>query len=227
MLELNFYPYSAPIVLTDDLFEEYVGSDLLSVTSVSQRKAAYWLAEIKVSEDIASFLAKTIVTGTYSYNPLISLDHAYVHRVIRTTFIDYEENHYYIITGTANNYVALYDSRYGIVDIANGVGNCGCHQNNAVPYKVEIVYETGLTSGTTYQPDMLLGLATYSKLILNQMAGYGNEAPGDIGIQQFRNQEYQEQRVSLSKTLYGSSPEAQMVRSMINRYRRNKVVALR
>lgn len=227
MLDISFYPYNAPIVLTDDLFEDYAGSDLLSVTTVNQRKAAYWLAEIKVSEDINSFLAKTIVTGTYSYNPLISLDHAYVHRVIQTTFIDYEEDRYYVIVGTANNYVALYNPNYGIVDISNGIGSCGCHQNGVAPYKVEIVYETGLTSGTTYQPDMLLGLATYSKIILNQMVGYGNESPGDIGVQQFRNQEYQEQRVNLSKTLYGSSAEAQLVRSMLNRYRRNKVVALR
>src|SRR5512139_1680824 len=117
MLEINFYPYSAPIILTDDLYETYAGSDLLQVTSVGQRNAAYWLAEIKATEDIGTFLQKTIVTGTYSYAHVINLDHAYVHRVIRTTFIDFEEDRYYIVTGTSNEYVNLLNQDRGIVDI--------------------------------------------------------------------------------------------------------------
>lgn len=228
MLEINFYPYNAPIILTTDIFETYAGSDLLSQTSVGQRTAAYWLAEIKATEDIGTFLQKTIITGTYTYSPLINLDHAYVHRVIQTTFIDFEEDRYYIITGTSNAYVNLVSQERGIVDIANAITNCHCHSSlRSSPYKVEVVYETGLYSGTTYQPDMLLGLCTYARIILNQMVGYGNEAPGDIGVQQYRNQEYQEIRKNLVNTTYGGSAEANFAHKMLTRFRKLKVVGLR
>lgn len=228
MLKINWYPYNAPIVLTTDIFEEYAGSDLLSQTSVGQRTAAFWLAEIKATEDIGTFLKKTIVTGTYSYSPVINLDHTYVHRVIQTTFIDFEEDRYYIITGTSNSYINLYSQERGLVDIGNAVSNCHCHSaQRASPYKVEIVYETGLFSGTTYQPDMLLGLSTYSKIILNQMVGYGNESPGDIGVQQYKNQEYSEVRKNLVNTIYGGSAEANFAHRMLTQFRRLKVVGLR
>lgn len=228
MLEINFYPYNAPIILTDDIFEENVGDDLLSLTTVAQRRNSYWLAEIKATEDIGTFLKKTIVTGTYPYNSLISLDHTYVHRVIQTTFIDFEEDRYYIVAGTSNSYVNLYSQERGLVDIGNAVTNCHCHSSlRASPYKVEFVYETGLYSGTTYQPDIILGLCTYSKIILNEMVGYGNESAGDIGVQQFRNQEYSEVRKNLVNTVYGGSAEANFAHKMLSRFRRLKYVGLR
>jgi hypothetical protein len=228
MLEINWYPYSAPIVLTDDIYETYAGSDLLTQTSVGQRTAAYWLAEIKASEDIGTYLQKTIVTGTYGYFPVINLDHAYIHRIIRTTFIDFEEDRYYVIAGTSNVYINLVNQERGIVDIANAVSNCHCHSANLVsPYKVEFVYETGLYSGTTYQPDMLLGLSTYARIILNEMIGFGNEAPGDIGVQSYKNQEYSENRVKLINTTLGSSAQANFVHKMLTRFRKLKYVGLR
>lgn len=228
MLDINFYPYNSPLVLTDDIFESYAGSELFNSTTSAQRNAAYWLAEIKVSEDIGTFLARTIVSGTYSYSPSINLDHSYVHRIFRTTFIDFEEDRYYIITGTANNYVNLYNQELGLVDIASAVSNCACHSAyRQSPYKIEVVYETGLSSGTVYQPDMLLGLSTYSKIIMNQIVGYGNESPGDIGIQSFKNQEYSETRKNLVNTIYGSSPEANFAHKMLARYRILKVVGMR
>lgn len=228
MLEINFYPYNAPIVLTDDIFEENAGDDLLSVTTVSQRRASYWLSEIKASEDIGTYLQKTIITGTYNYSPLINLDHTYIHRVIQTTFIDFEEDRYYVVAGTSNSYVNLYNQERGMVDIGNAVTNCHCHTTSrASPYKVEIVYETGLYSGTTYQPDMLLGLCTYAKIILNEMVGYGNESAGDVGVQQFRNQEYSEVRKNLVNTVYGGSAEANFAHKMLTRFRKLKIVGLR
>ena len=228
MLEMNFYPYNAPIIMTDVIYSGYAGTDLFSVTSAGQRTNAYWLAEIKATEDIGTFLQKTIVTGTYSFSNVINLDHSYVHRVIQTTFMDFEEDRYFIITGTSNTYVNLFNQERGLLDIGTAVSNCHCHSaGRTSPYKVEVVYETGLYSGTTYQPDILMGLSIYAKIIMNEMVGYGNEAPGDIGVQQFRNQEYSEIRKNLVNTIYGSSAEANFAHKMLTRFRKLKVVGLR
>lgn len=227
MLNINWYPYSSPIVLTDDIYTQNAGSDILALTNSAQRQAAYLLAEMKASEHLNTFLQKTIFSGTYSYAPTLTLDHNWIHRVIRTTFLDFEEDRYYVINGTANSYINLFDQERGMVDILGAVFGCGCHSSGRTsPYKVEVVYETGLYSGISYQPDILLGLSTYARIILNQMVGYGNEAPGDIGVKQFSNQEYSEVRVPLINTDFGNSAEANFANKMLARYRRLKYVGM-
>src|SRR5512139_1449357 len=211
---LNSYPYNSPIILTDDIYQTYGGD--LKVASTAQRQAAYWIAEETVSEDIDSFLLPTLVTGTYLYqNNIIVLDHAYVHQIYLTQFLDFDETVYYTITGTANEYLNLFNQERGMVDISYVLGNCHCSNHaSPYPYKVRIAYQAGLPSGTSFRPDVLLGLTGYATIMLNEIVGYGNEAPGDIGVQEFANQEYREKRKILLRTAYGSSAKAQFIHGL-------------
>ena len=185
------------------------------------------MAEEKAYEDIGTYLLPTIVTGTYHYSPFIVLDHPYIHQIYITRFIDFEEDIYYTVSGTANMYVSLYNDERGIVDLQYAVRNCQCSSSlRPNPYKVQIVYQTGLTSGTSYRPDVLMALSTYASIALNEFVGYGNEAPGDAGIAEFSNQEYREKRRGQLNTVFGDSPRARWAWRQLTRLRKYRHVSL-
>lgn len=225
------YPYTSPIILTDNLFVEYGGTT--GSSTASRRQIAYTIAEETVSEDdLGTFLLPTIITGTYDRvqffhpdKPLLT-DHAYVHRIIRIRFRDEEETFFYTIDGTANNYASLRNKEYGIVDIYQLFGNCQCLTWGKLPYQIEMVYEAGLPTGTANHPNILLALVTYADIVLNEIIGWGNEAPGLVGVQQFRNQEYSEVRTKLKQTAFGSSARAQFVSDLLTKYRKHRYVKL-
>ena len=222
---MMIYPYSTPIILTDDIYVAYGGHTGSSV--VAQRAGAYWIAERTLSSDLETFLLPTIITGTYLYNPLdkfLILDHTYIQRVIRTRFLDTEETAYWSQAGTDNLYLSLRDDERGLVDIHWVLGSCSAH--TMIPYKIEEVYEAGLPTGTANNPDILLALTTYADIVLNEIIGYGNEAPGDIGVQQFSNQQYMETRVRLVQTAFGSSARAQFIKKLTEKYRHKRYVSL-
>jgi hypothetical protein len=220
---MNYYPYSYPLILTDTIFNLYGGHTGSSVSA--QRQAAYFIAEITASDDLSTFLLPTIVTGTYLYSPLhkFVLDQGYVTKIIQTKYICQDEDVYYTVLGTANDYVTLENEEYGIVTINGSCSICG---SLAYPFKVQFVYEAGFPSGTSYHPDILLGLTTYADIILNEIQGYGNEAPGDIGVTDYRNQGYSESRVALIRTAFGTSAKAQFVRGLFTKLRKYRWVGL-
>lgn len=225
---MNVYPHSIPIILKDADYIAYGGHT--GTTTNAQRQAAYLIAEKAASEELNTLLLPTIVTGTYLYNrifPFVTLDHTHVHRVIKTTFIDIEEDRYWTKAGTANEYVSLRNGERGQVDIHYLVGNCShCYGAWEFPYQVEIVYEAGLPTGVANQADMLLALTTYADIVVNEIIGYGNEAPGDIGVQSFKNQEYSESRVALLRSSFGTSARAQFAKNLINKLKRRQYVGL-
>jgi len=224
---MKLYPYNAPIILTDTIYSLYGGHVTLGTNLT--RNAAYRIAEMTASEDVGTLLLPTIVTGTFYYNPLrfITLDYEYVHRVYSVDFVDTEGDIYYTATGTMNVYTSLRDETYGILDIHQLVGNCHCnHGHLGYPYQVRVAYQAGLPSGTSFQPDMLLALTTYADIIMNEIIGYGNEAPGDIGVQDYSNQQYSESRVGLIRTVFGSSARAQFAHRLISKLRKNNYVGL-
>jgi hypothetical protein len=220
---MNYYPYNNAIILTDTIFTLYGGHTGSSVPA--QRQAAYFIAEIAASDDLSTFLLPTIVTGTFLYNPLRTflLDQGYVTKIIQTKFIDKDESVFQTVLGTANEYVTLLDGEYGTVVIDPICGGCNA---GAYPFKVQFVYEAGFPSGTSYHPDILLGLTTYADIILNEIIGYGNEAPGDIGVQDYKNQQYTESRVALIRTVFGTSARAQFVHKLLTKYRNYRWVGL-
>ena len=220
------YPYNLPIILTDNIFSAYSDGSLTGTAS-GIKQAAYWMAEEKASEDIGTLLLPTIITGTYPYSSRIVLDHAWVHTIYATRFIDFEESIYYTILGTDNIYLSLYDDERGLVDLAYAVGNCHCHTHaNPYPYKVQMAYQAGLLSGTSYRPNVLMALSTYASIAMNEIIGYGNEAPGDIGIEEFSNQQYKEKRRGMLNTVFGDSPKARWAWRQLTRLRRHRYVSL-
>ena len=121
----------------------------------------------------------------------------------------------------------MYDDERGLIDLAYAVGNCHCHTHaNPYPYKVQIAYQAGLPSGTSYRPDVLMSLTTYASIVMNEIIGYGNEAPGDIGIEEFSNQQYKEKRRGMLNTVFGDSPRARWAWRQLTRLRRYRYVSL-
>jgi hypothetical protein len=221
---MNLYPFNNPIVLTDVLFMAYGGHG--AIGSSAQKAAAYLIAEMAVTEDLSTLLLPTTVTGTFSYSPTILTDYAYVNYLSKVTFLDFDKEEYWSQSGASNVYYALRDDTYGIVDIDYLSGNCGCHNSGEHPYQVQIVYNCGLHSGTSFRADILLALTTYADIILNEIIGYGNEAPGDIGVQDFQNQQYRESRVRLFRTSFGSSPRAHFASNLLQKYRKPRYVGI-
>jgi hypothetical protein len=215
---IPIYPHSsAPIILTDDIYSRYGG--LVDSTHPDVRTAAYIMAEEAVYQDFETPLRLTIFTGTYAGNSYrFLLDHAYVTRVILTQFVDYKGDIQHTVSGTSNWEVNLEDAVYGLVTVAP---NCyaRCLPQLGYPWKVNVVYEAGLSSGTSYDPRILLGLTKYAGIALNEMIGYGNEGVGDVGIQTFTNQEYKEERMTLLRTAYGDSAQANFIHRLLSPYR--------
>lgn len=227
----DIYPYNTPIILTDAIFQKYMGLVVFGSSTPEMRQIAFVLAEEAVTDDIGTLLLPTIVTGTWSYDQLVFhplvTDFAYVNQVILTRFIDFEENIYYTVSGTANEYVSLRDDTYGIIDINYMLSNCHCSTSlNPYPYQIQVVYKAGLSSGTSFNPKVLMALSTYADLVLNQMEGYGNEADGLVGVDNFKNQDYSEVRHNLKRTIFGSSARAQFVSDLLTGLRKHRYVGL-
>ena len=225
---MNIYPYSSPIILTDVIYEEYGGN--LDTALDVQRQAAYLISEMEASEYLETFLLPTTVTGTFQYDPRrygVMLNYAYVNSINVVRFLDNKEYCYWAQTGTANVHVSLRNDGYGIMDIHTIVGNCACHNHgNPYPYQIQVMYTAGFPVGVATQPDFLLALVTYADIILNEIIGYGNEAPGDVGVQEFRAQMYSERRVGLLRTDFGTSPRAQFIKKLLQKYKLRRQVGL-
>lgn len=219
---MQFYPYTSPIILTDAIFTSYTDGLL---TGSSQKQIGYWLAEEAVSRDLDTFLLPTTVTGTYLYRPYVMLDHAYINQVFVVRFLDNLNQIYLTASGSFNNYTRLYSDTYGVVDIDYinaGCGTCG----GTYPYQVQIVYNAGLPSGTSYRPNVLLALTQAASLFINELQGYGNEGVGNIGITRFSNQEYSETRMAMINTVYGNSPKSQFIHKQLVGLRKRRQVGI-
>ena len=57
------------------------------------------------------------------------------------------------------------------------------------------------------------------------MIGYGNEAPGDVGVEEFSSQGYREVR-RLKNTDFGNSPKAIFANRLLRSLRKHKFVGL-
>lgn len=224
----QIYPYSSPIILNDSIFVQYGGHTGSSVAA--QRTAAFLIAEMATTEDLGTFLLPTIVTGTFSYHLNINrilLDYGHVHGVLVTQLLDSEERVYWAQTGTTNVYVDILSDTYGVLNVNYLLANCNCHSHTSQPTQIRVMYRAGLPTGTANNPDVLMAMTIYADLMLQEMIGYGNEAPGDIGVQSFSNQQYSENRVKLLRTTFGTSARAQLAHQLLTKKRKRKWVGLR
>jgi|SRR3989304_9967565 len=217
------FPYASPIILTDSIFQSYGGD--LAETSVNQRQIAFVIAEEKVSNDLGTYLLPTIITGTYSYSSRLLLEVGDIHQVYRVRFIDSLGAVYYTATGSFNYYTRLYDADYGILDIDYLYRHCGC-SSSGYPFQLEVAFQAGLYSGSSYRPNILLALTKFSTVILNELMGYGNEGVGNVGVQEFRNQQYSEIRTKLLNTNYGNSAESQFIHLLLDGVRKYRRVGI-
>jgi hypothetical protein len=217
------YPYNAPIIMTDPLFLVMGGQ--IGNTSVLQRQYAYALAEEQVTEYLSSFLAPTIVTGSYFWkgeNPLV-LDYGHV-LSIKAVYIDSVDSYQGYKTITTSGAYAPRNAEYGYLDVANYIQVSGYNWTYPpayyTPYAIRVVYESGLSTGTSSQPAILTALTIASQINLNEMdLSLSNEGTADIGIESFSNQRYSEHRAKMSNTIFGNSALATRAARLIKKYR--------
>lgn len=217
------YPYYTPQVLTDDIFTQYGG--LTGTSTQAQRQNAYLLAEEKMTEHLSCFLVPTIITGTVFYRggTLFETEFGRVTNVLSvrsTTIVQLNPLDTRSYTGSA----LIRNSDYGFLDITFPLRSCGIGSL----YENEVVYESGLATGTVTQPLMLAALSLAAQIFLNMwVQDLSNEGTADIGIQSFSNQGYSENRVKLGRTAFGTSAMAQQVASLVRKYRCKPAMSLR
>lgn len=220
------YPYNAPLVLTDTVFTQFGGQT--GSSTVVQRQAAYLLAEEKMTEHLRSFLVPTVITGTVFWRggTLFETEFGNIQRVIlvrATTVTQIEPLTTQIYTGS----VLVRNAEKGFLDITfpmyyravNGYGNL---------YDNQAIYESGFSTGTVTQPDMLAALSMAAQIYLNMwVQDLANESTADIGVQSFSNQGYSESRVKLGRTAFGNSAMAQQIASLVRKYKTKTATSIR
>ena len=167
---MQIYPYSYPLILTDQIFSLYGGKGTGSFSS-GQMQIAYQQAEQQATAYIGTFLLPTIVTGTYStartFTQRIATDYGYVSRIldvgIKTQKITYSGGAELL---TNQGAAFIYDDTFGYVDVYRLHGLCGCHNTGNFPYQYQITYEAGLPTGTATLPLMLQALTMAAQIHL-------------------------------------------------------------
>ena len=222
------YPYNTPIIMTDSTFLLYGG--MTGTSSDLQRNIAYGLAEEQMTEYLSTFLIPTIVTGTYFWrggNPIL-LDYGNVTNVLLVSIHSHDWSNGCTLSSATGCFAVRGDGRYGAIDV-QALANCsGCGQIISPPYNVQVVYESGLQTGTSFGNTMLQALTLASQINLNELDfSLSNEGTADIGIQDFSNQKYSETRVTLGNTAFGNSAVAQRISRLVKKYRTRPVIGLR
>lgn len=213
------YPYSTPLILTDEIYARLGGN--IDTTPYDLRQMAYVIAESAVYYDLETPLTPTVFTGTYLLDSQILLDHAFIQNVTCVQILDGKNDVLHTVTGSSFE-MNLLNAEYGqllfnpyyacVLPVTYGNG----------PYHARAVYTAGLSSGTTYDPRILMALTQYATIQINEMIGYGNESTGDIGIDTFKTLDYFEKRAPLLRTAYGNSAKAQFIHHLLAPYRRRR-----
>lgn len=218
-MSIEFYPYSAPIILTDSIFTSYGGAT--GTTTSNQRNAAYWLAEELVSEYIGAFLLPTTITGTYFYPQYmltLPLHHKFVSSINQITLKSPDG----LCACELKNYTGcayVMDEMNAFILIANkdtcSCAPCGC--NWCTPFLVDVVYTSGLPSGVSFQPNVLLALTMLANNSLLEMSD-PNALPGGLGspgVQSWSNLSYSETLTRLYSTYFGSDPVSNYITKLL------------
>ena len=225
---MQIYPFSSPIILTDDIYVAYGGKT--GTFSVAQRQSSYLIAEMQATSYIGTFLLPTNVTGTYPYrgSNLIPTDYGYVHQLnnVVVKSRNLADTTCSLTDNSACGYI--YEDTFGYVDFKQVSSICGtrCYLGGLFvptdyPYQIQISYQAGLPTGTANQPPFLEALTILAQIDLNEKdpgnAGI-NEGTGDIGIQKFSSLDYSETRGehSLVKTALGESAKSMRAKKLID-----------
>ncbi len=222
------YPFTAPIILTDDIFTSYGGAT--GTSTVAQRQAAYLIAEKQTSQYIGTLLLPVSVTGTYNYQnqPRIATDYGYVQSIDAVTV--WSQNYFTATCDLISNpgCAIVADDTYGYIDIQTLLPTATLISYYTIPYpafppvfpflanymqpfQFQVAYHAGLPTGTANQPDVLLALTMIAQIQVNLMSNQSALAgEADMGIDEFSTIDYREVRhkSSIRNTVFGSSPMA-------------------
>lgn len=230
------YPFSAPIIMTDDIFVAYGGAT--GTSTALQRQAAYLIAEKQATSYINTFLLPVQVTGTYNYQnqPRIATDYGYVHRIDSVDIIS--QNFFTATCDLLHNpgCALIAEDTFGYVDIQTLLPTATLISYYAIPYpafppvfpflanylqpyQFQISYNAGLPTGTANQPDVLLALTLAAGININLMSNPSALAgEADMGIDEYSVIDYREVRhkSSIKRTVFGSSPTANKVAQLLS-----------
>jgi len=213
--DMNIYPYSSPIILTDEIFVRFGGQT--DSSTPEQRAAAYLAAEKQATNHIGTLLLPTIVTRIFRWagNGWISTDYGYVHRILSISLLYADEN---CQISEEVGCGRIMSSTFGYISVECVLSHCNCGISSSFPYQVQVSYEAGLPVGAATQGDFLAGLVIVAQINLNEMVfPAANESAGDVGVQSFSSLDYSEQRKSSSmkRTAFGSSARANKAAQLI------------
>lgn len=214
---MHLYPYTAPIILTDNIFLTYGGQT--GTTTPAQRQAAYLIAEQQVSTYIGTLLLPTRITGSTDWmygRSRFATEYGYVNSFVWIRAIDHAGVLVHVVSG-ANQWASIKEDTFGYIDVADFENLCGCHPTVSNPYKFQYVYDAGLPTGTANNPSMLLALTGASQIVLNEIAyPSANESTGDVGVIDYSSLDYSETRKGWKNTALGSSAKSAFLARMID-----------
>jgi hypothetical protein len=223
---MSEYPYYSAQILSDSVFTMYGGQTGSSTSA--QRQAAYLIAEQKMTEHLSAFLVPTIITGTVFWKggTLFETEYGYVRNILHVqarTITQTNPITEKIYTGSA----LVRNPQYGYLDVLFPTYYCVSYGYGSL-YENQVVYESGLATGTSSSPTMLAALTMAAQIYLNMwVQDLSNEGVADIGIQSFSNQGYSENRTKLLRTVFGSSAIAQQIAGMTKHLRAKPTTVLR
>lgn len=207
------YPYYAPIILTDTIFEAYGGDT--APYSTNQLSIGYWLAEQQMTQHLGAYLTPTLVSGTYPYDypgQRLRLDHG---EILLVNSVQYGYASCNCVITSSAGCAFIEDAKQGYLILDNGLWSmCTCFAG--WPFNVTIVDTSGFSSGTVYQPDILLGLVLAAKIDLAELFDpFGLEGgAGDPGIQEWSDGSHRESRVKLGTNIFGNTPIANKIKKL-------------
>lgn len=209
------YPFSSPIILTDDIFIAYGGQT--GTAPAAQRNAAYFIAEKHVTNYVGTFLLPTTVTGTYSYNGsnFVVTDYGYVHSV-KSVVCQSIDSLTSCTLSDKDGCAFIFNDTFGYLNVSCANNQCGC-AGWGQPYKYQIAYEAGLPTGTASQADILLALTVVAQETLNEMIyPHANESDGARGVEKWSSLDYSETRKKLKRTALGQSARANFAAELLD-----------
>lgn len=226
---------TSPQILTEAIFTQYGGTT--GTATAAQIQAAFAIAESQAAEEINTFVAPTVVTGTHSWPPLgqaLQLPYTHLNSVASVTAIhdagcDCADD---AIELSGCAWILDYDG--ALVSLREcgdtlraSCSGCNCgNRYGGGPLQARIVATFGLPTAAASDPRLLMGLATAADLALQQMidpAGAEGGA-GDPGIKSFRSLSYSEMRADSSNkmTAFGDSTRANYAAKMLSNFKYNR-----
>lgn len=219
------YPYSQAQIINDTVYTGYGGAT--GTSTAAQRNASYLVAEKRMTSHIGTFLRPTIVTGTFGwpiYPDHLVLPHSHISRIMGVTVLD-QEAYNSCDLDELEGCAFIWNDTYGYIDPRRVEDFCQCAYG--YPYQLRIAYEAGLPTGTSIQADMLLALTIISEIVLNEIIDpSANEGVGDVGIEEFSNQQYREKRKKLRNTALGRSARANFAADLVDSLRKKRALKI-